>query len=274
MITQVCSYELLGDPWFWKPEQPQLCSQENLGQTAFTHPLLRKGWGTRMILLQDILAEKKGWATRPKGGTTISNLLRKIVPAAILVLGASAVFVGIRLRLDKREARQLILDAARLGQNDGSINLSDFLAKHGKSMHAIRDCNEEQCTYAADLRNAPLPLLHLASPAEFYISVIGKRGQVQEVYVSAKTSIAGKPYAATIRSVSATQCMGGCKDFLSDAVVDATGKILVSTIELGPGATLADRRIAFQLNADCIFEMKGCSNPLQITGGWPIRAVD
>jgi hypothetical protein len=204
----------------------------------------------------------------------MNSLLRKIVATATLVLGAVAVFAAVKLNRDKREARQLTLDAARLEQNDGSINLSDFLAKHRKFMHATSDCNEEQCAYAADLRNAPLPFLHLAPPGEFYISVIGKQRDVQEIYISAKTAIAGKQYAATIRSVSATRCKGGCKSFSSDAVVDTSGKVLVSTIELGPRATLADRRMAFQMNATCIFEMRGCSNSSQITGGWPILSVD
>jgi hypothetical protein len=204
----------------------------------------------------------------------LNSLPRKIAATAALILGAVAVFAAVKLNRDKREARQLTLDAARLDQNDGSINLDDFLTKHRKFMHAIRDCNEEQCAYVADLRNAPLPFLHLAAPGEFYISVIGKQGRVQEIYISAKTAIAGKQYAATIRSVSATRCEGGCKTFSSDTVVDTSGKILVSTIELGPRATLADRRIAFQMNANCMFEMRGCSNPSQITGGWPILAVD
>jgi len=189
-------------------------------------------------------------------------------------LGAAAVLAAVKLSRDRREAGQLILDAVRLEENDGSINLSDFLAKHREFMHAVSHCNEGEGAYAADLRNAPLSLLHLAPPGEFYVSVIDKQGHVQEVYISVKTTIAGKPYAATIRSVSETECNEGCKAFSSDAVTDASGKILVSTIELGPRATSADRRTAFQINANCIFEIKGCNSPLQITGGWPIRTVD
>lgn len=204
----------------------------------------------------------------------MNRLLRKAVAAAALILGAIAVFVAVELNWDMRESRQLILDAANLEQDHGSINLSDFLAKHRKSMHAIGDCDDEQCAYVADLRNAPLPLLHLAPRSEFYVSVINKQGRVQEVYISAKTAIAGKPYAATIRSVSETQCKEGCKAFSSDAVTDASGRILVSAIELGPRATSADRGTAFQINANCIFEIKGCNSPKQITGGWPTHTVD
>jgi hypothetical protein len=148
----------------------------------------------------------------------MNSLPRKIVATATLIFGAVAVFAAVKLNRDKREARQLTLDAARLDQNDGSINLSDFLAKHRRFMHAIRDCNEEQCTYVADLRNGPLPFLHLAPHGEFYISVIAKQGDIQEIYISTKTAIAGNQYAATIRSVSATRCKGGCETFSSDAV--------------------------------------------------------
>lgn len=204
----------------------------------------------------------------------MNRLLRKIVTAATLILGAVAGFVAVKLNWDMRESRQLILDAAKLEQDHGSINLRGFLAKHRKSVHAIGDCKGEQCAYVADLRNAPLPLLHLAPPGEFYVSVINQQGHVQEVYISAKTAIDGKPYAATIRSVSETQCKEECKAFSSDAVADASGRILVSAIELGPRATSADRGTAFQINANCIFEIRGCNSPLQITGGWPIRAVD
>jgi len=202
----------------------------------------------------------------------MNRLLRKIVTAVILVLGAVAGFAALKLSRDMRESRQLILDAAKLEQDHGTMNLTDFLAKH-RTVHPIRDCKEERCVYVADLRNAPLPLLHLAPPGEFYFSVINKQGHVQEIYISVKTAIAGKPYAAIIRSVSEAECEEGCKAFLSDAVEDA-GRISYSVVELGPRATSADRGIAFQINANCIFEIRGCNSPLQITGGWPIRAVD
>jgi hypothetical protein len=204
----------------------------------------------------------------------MNRLLRKIVTAATLILAAVAGFVAVKLNWDMRESRQLILDDAKLEQDHGSINLRDFLAQHRKSVHAIGDCKGEQCAYVADLRNEPLPLLHLAPPGEFYVSVINQQGHIQEVYISAKTAIAGKPYAATIRSVSENQCKEGCKAFSSDAVADASGRILVSAIELGPRATSVDRGTAFQINANCIFEIRGCNSPLQITGGWPIRAVE
>jgi hypothetical protein len=212
--------------------------------------------------------------TGTKSRDGMDSLLLKTVAAAALILGAMAVFAAVKLNRDKREARQLTLDAARLDQNDGSINLSDFLTKHKKFMHAISDCNEEQCVYVADLRNGPLPFLHLAPHSEFNIYIIGKEGHVQEIYISVKTAIAGAPFAATMRSASATRCEGGCETFSSGAVVDTSGKIQFSTIELGPRATLADRRIAFQMNADCIFEMRGCSNPSRITGGWPSLACE
>jgi hypothetical protein len=67
----------------------------------------------------------------------MNRLSRKIVVTATLILGVVAVFAAVKLNRDKREARQLILDTARLEANDGSINLSDFLAKHREFMHVV-----------------------------------------------------------------------------------------------------------------------------------------
>ncbi len=201
----------------------------------------------------------------------MNSIPQRIVATAALILIIVTVFAAVRLNRDKREARQLILDAANLAQSDGPGSLSYFLAKHRKFMHAIGDCNNERCAYVADLRNAPLLFFRLAPPGEFYISVIKDKGYVDEVYISVKTVIAGKQYAATIRNVGVTRCSDGCETFSSDAVVDTSGKTMLSAIELGPRATVSDRRIAFQIDADCIFEMNGCNNPLQVTHGWPIR---
>lgn len=196
--------------------------------------------------------------------------LRRTGMISVVALALLAVLGGGKLRLDKVEARTLVADAGRLTQNQSSLaELDKFLAKHRRFVPSNRDCDEENCVYSADLRNDSLSLLHLAPPAELFVSVTRGRDQVQEVYVSVKTAISGKLYAATIRSVGSAACRTNCKSFSSSSVRDPSGRILTSSIELGPAATAADRKIAFQLNVDCIFELKSCTDPAEITGAWP-----
>lgn len=204
----------------------------------------------------------------------MSNVVRTVAAVVAFALGIGIVVTCVKLNRDKREARQLILDAERLEQDGSAASLGDFLAKHRRLVRPAGDCSESRCAYVVELKNSPLSFFHLSPPGEFYFSILGEKGRVQEVYVSAKTAISGKPYAATIRSVSGDESNGSVKILSSDAVVDTSGRILTSTMQLGPMATPAERRIAFKINVSCIFELKGCSDPSQITGDWPKRTED
>ncbi len=205
----------------------------------------------------------------------MNNVVRTIVGITAFALGIGVLVVCVKLSWDKREARQLILDAERLQQDTGGdSSLSDFLEKHRRFVHPTGDCSVSQCAYVGELTNVPLSFLRLAPPAAFYVSVLVKSDKVQEVYLSAKTTISGRPYAATIRDLSAVASNSEIKTLSSDAVLDSSGEILTSMIELGPMATPTDRRIAFDFSVECIFQVKGCADPSQITGGWPTRRKD
>jgi hypothetical protein len=200
--------------------------------------------------------------------------LRTVAAIVAFALVTGSVVVCIRLNWNKREARQLVLDAEKLEQDGTTAGLGDFLAKHGRFVRPAANCSESRCAYVGELKNSSLAFFRLSPPGEFYISILAEKGRVQEVYLSAKTAISGKPYAATMRGVSAEGLGGSVKALSSNAVVDASGRILTSTMELGPMATPAERRMAFQMDVNCIFELKGCSDPSQITGGWPRHAED
>jgi len=179
----------------------------------------------------------------------------------VLTLAVCAVLAGtFELRREKVSARNLIEGAERLDRDKSSSSaFDDFLLKHN-SMRSARDCNEVRCTYSATLKNTLLSFFHLAPPSEFYMSVTRSQGHVEEVYLSVKTAMSGRNYAATIRSRAS--CNPECEGFWSDVVLDpSSGSVVRSVTELGPSANAEDRKLAFRLNVNCIFDLGGCSNP-------------
>jgi hypothetical protein len=198
------------------------------------------------------------------------NKLRRTLVALALVASLGAVSVYLKLSLERREAKQLLTDLEELERDAHAAKLAEFLKKHRHSIHPLPGCKESRCVYLEDLNNSPLLFIHLSSPADFYVAVTANKGVVQEVYVRAKTFISGQPYTAAVRGTS----IGGWSDLdntkiSTDGTVDESGRLKYSVLEFGPLATPAERAIAFQMNVDCLFELKGCSDPSQIVGRWP-----
>jgi hypothetical protein len=195
------------------------------------------------------------------------NSLRRLLLTLLVSLVIGSISAHSELRRERVEAQRLIADMKLLVQSPRDVN--KFVADNS-SILGRSDCSRDGCAYVADLRNKYLAWFHIGPPSELYVSVTQGRDQLEGVYISLKTSISGEVYAATIKTVSAAECKAvGCNSFSSSSVKDSSGKILRSTILLGPAATAAERDIAFQIDVGCMFELTGCIDSSQITGKWP-----
>ena len=191
----------------------------------------------------------------------------RILVAPLIALALLAAIVGLKVRHDKLEARCLISDAEELTQKDISPTaVNEFLSKHRSSMRRNRECNESKCSYDADLENSLLTMFHLAPQGKLVVLVSTERGKIGEVYIAAVAIIAGRQSAAVVLSQSPSTCGAECESFDLDRTRDSSsGKVKLSFMKLGPAATLAQRKLAFQINPDCIFDFGGCADLSAIT---------
>ena len=196
------------------------------------------------------------------------NLRRstRIIVAPLIALALLAA-VGLKVGHDKHEARGLISDAEELTQKGISPTaVNEFLAKHQSSMRRDRECNDSKCSYDAVLNNNLLTMFHLAPYGKLVVHVSTDEGQIGDVYIAAVAIIAGRQSAAVVLSQSPSTCGAGCESFdLGRTRDSSSGKVKLSYIKLGPSATPAQRKLAFQINTDCIFSIGGCPDLSAIT---------
>jgi hypothetical protein len=191
----------------------------------------------------------------------------RLLVAPLIALALLAAVVGLKVSRDKHEARSLISDAEELTQKRSSPTaVNEFLSKHRSWMRRDRKCNESKCSYDADLENSLLTMFHLAPQGKLVVLVSTERGQIGEVYIAAVAIIAGRQSAAVVLSQSPSTCGAGCESFDVGRTRDSSsGKVKLSYIKLGPSATPAQRKLAFQISTDCIFSIGGCADLSAIT---------
>ncbi len=191
----------------------------------------------------------------------------RILLVPLIALALLAAVVGLKVSRDKHEARSLISDAEELTQKSSSPTaVNEFLSKHRSSMRRDRDCNESKYSYDAELKNNLLTMFHLAPQGKLAVQVSREQRQIGEVYIAAVAIIAGRQSAAVVLSQSPSTCGAGCENFDLDRTRDSSsGKVKLSYIKLGPSATPAQRKLAFQINTDCIFSIGGCPDLSAIT---------
>jgi hypothetical protein len=191
----------------------------------------------------------------------------RILVALVIALAILAAVVWLKVRRDKHEARSLVSDAEELTQKGSSPTaVNEFLSKHRSSMRRDRKCNELKCSYDADLENSLLAMFHLAPQGKLVVQVTTEQGQSGDVYIAAEVIIAGRQSVAVVLSHGLSTCGVGCESLDLDRTRDSSsGKVKLSYIELGPSATSAQRKLAFRINADCIFTIGGCPDLSAIT---------
>ena len=188
---------------------------------------------------------------------------------------ALILLVEAMLHQQRVEARRLIAETEDLVQNVSPGGLNTFLGSGGHFIRRTQQCDKDGCFYIADCRNNWISWLPIVPPSELYVSITQRQSRLAEVYLSVKTAISARPYAVTIRTVSTDECkLENCKDSSWHTVKDSSGNILHSSVELGSTADDAQRKLAFHVDVDCMFEVRGCANASEITGSWSRYAKD
>lgn len=191
----------------------------------------------------------------------------KIIVTIAIALAAGATIMGLDMNRKKVEAKRLVADAQELSQKgDSPAAVNEFLSKHARFMRRDRECSVSECSFSTDLKNTWLAFFRLAPRGRFSVLVTRKGDQLGQIYISAETLINGRLNAAVVLSLGLPMCEAACESFSVDRNKDASsGKTIISHIQLGPSATATERKLAFEINPDCIFRLGGCRDLSAIT---------